>query len=95
MATKEEAKSLLNNIMEWLKKGTKEAIKEAKTLTKQGEKKVKAYQVSQKIKDKMTELGDRVYHLKKSKKRIGSDKEVKSLIEEIEKFEKELKKLKK
>ncbi len=92
---KEEVKSLLNSILQWLKEGTREAVKEAQELKKQGEKKVKIYKTSQKIKDKMAELGDRVFTLMKNKKRIGSDKEVKKLFEEIKILEKELQRLKK
>lgn len=90
--------SLWEEMRKWLKESTKAAYEETKVLTQKGKIKFDIFTLNRRLQNKFAELGERVYELsrkKEGKEKIIQDKRITTLLKEIGKIERELKKKKK
>ena len=77
----------------YVKKGVIIAKKKAKKFTKEGQRRLKLYELHSKVQKEMTELGGRIYDLTSEKKNPMLDRKVKAIMNRIENLEEKIARL--
>ena len=89
-----DMKKGLDEGIHYLKEGTSSVMEWAEDLTEEGKRKIKMFEIKQKVQVQLTELGGKIYDLiEKKSKSPASSPSIKPILKKIDSLKEQLKKL--